>query len=438
MSVDTEAAFADAVGYLADPGYPCALGVAVSGGGDSMALLHLAARWASTQRFVIHAVTVDHGLRPEAAKEAQVVAAHCSALGLRHSTLRWTGWDGRGNLQDAARQARRRLICDWAKAHFVGAVLLGHTADDQAETVLMRLARGSGVDGLAGMTRNHQPDGVDWHRPLLSFRRADLRQWLLAEKIVWIEDPSNDDLRFDRIKARAMMGHLAALGLSADRLLRTAEHMQLAQVTLRAAALDFAKEHVWQVDGDLVLLPAVFDLTKSDSPGRVLAAALGWMNGSAYRPRYASLFGLADKIKAGLPSTLAGSIAQPHPDGTCRLMRELNAVQPDITVNDDGCSAVRWDKRWLVAPRQLKRSWIAGGKLNEFPRIAVGLRIGALGDVGLLSCPGWRATGIPRASLLASPAVWQGDRLIAAPLAGFNEAWQARIVADFHSWLVSH
>ena len=123
---------------------PDRIGVAVSGGSDSLALLHAARAWG----VVVEAVTVDHGLRPEAAEEAAYVAEVCRGLGVPHSVLRWEGWDGRGNLQDQARQNRYALIAGWAEARRLRSVALGHTMDDQAETLLMRLAREAGVEGL--------------------------------------------------------------------------------------------------------------------------------------------------------------------------------------------------------------------------------------------------------------------------------------------------
>ena len=113
------------------PSPPQRLGVAVSGGGDSVALLHLLADWARESGTELRAVTVDHGLRPEAATEAADVARACAALGVGHDILRWSGWDGRGNLPDQARRARYRLMADWAQAHGIADVALGHTADDQ-------------------------------------------------------------------------------------------------------------------------------------------------------------------------------------------------------------------------------------------------------------------------------------------------------------------
>src|SRR5690606_22697748 len=163
----------------------------------------LAAQWSRGHTVQLHCVTVNHGLRPDAAAEAAMVASASATLAIPHHTLHWTGWDRQGNLQDAARRARSALIRDWAMAHDISLILLGHTADDQAETVLMRLARGSGVDGLAGMSV-HRGGTPAILRPLLGLHRQTLRDWLSAQGVTWADDPSNDDSRYDRIKARQM------------------------------------------------------------------------------------------------------------------------------------------------------------------------------------------------------------------------------------------
>ncbi|MGB3147286.1 MAG: tRNA lysidine(34) synthetase TilS, partial [Paracoccaceae bacterium] len=194
------------------PGRDKRLGVAVSGGGDSMALLHLLADWRKAGGPELLAVTVDHGLRPEAAAEAGFVADHCLGLGIAHETLCWTGWDGRGNLPDQARRARYRLIVGWARRHGLARVALGHTLDDQAETVLMRLLRGSGVDGLSAMADCRVEAGIAFCRPLLSVQRQDLRHYLTARSVPWLEDPTNDDPDYDRVKARQALATLAGLG----------------------------------------------------------------------------------------------------------------------------------------------------------------------------------------------------------------------------------
>ena len=171
-----------------------AIGVAVSGGSDSMALLVLADAFAKKHGFSIQAATVDHGLRAEAGEEAAKVASFCAERAIGHTTLHWSDWDGSGNVQSEARQARYGLLTQWAVSQKINVVLLGHTMDDQAETFLMGLARGSGVDGLSGM-----PVLKDrlFRRPLLEIKRTDLRRMLEEQDIGWSDDPSNDDTRYD-------------------------------------------------------------------------------------------------------------------------------------------------------------------------------------------------------------------------------------------------
>ena len=143
--------FADAVAAVMARAPAGPVGVAVSGGSDSTALLALVRAWAEAEGRSVLAVTVDHRLRPESAGEAGVVAELCARLGVGHATRVWADAPGRGNLQASARAARQHLIGAWAREAGLAAVALGHTLDDQAETVLLRLARGSGVDGLAAM-----------------------------------------------------------------------------------------------------------------------------------------------------------------------------------------------------------------------------------------------------------------------------------------------
>ncbi len=290
---------------------PGPLAVAVSGGGDSMALLH--ATVLASRRGVV-AATVDHGLRPGSHEEAEGVARACATLGVPHEVLRWDG-AGRGNLQERAREARRRLLGGWARRNGAAAVLLGHTADDQAETVLLRLARGSGVDGLSGMPASFDAEGMGWSRPFLGLGREELRDWLRARDIAWVEDPSNEDPRFDRARARAMLERLGELGLTRDRLVRTAGHMARARVSLEGAARTAAARTVQEEGADLLLpISLLREFDQSDSAGRILAAALQWVGGSERRPRWEALRRLASVAAAGRGATLAGCLIRPEGD----------------------------------------------------------------------------------------------------------------------------
>lgn len=190
-----------------------------------MALLHLAAA-AFPGR--IEAATVDHRLRPEAAAEAELVARACAALGVVHSTLRVTVSD-EASVQAAARRARYQALADWARNHDLGALLTAHHADDQAETLLMRLARGAGLSGLSGIRERRDLAGVLLVRPLLGWRRADLAA--IVADIDTVADPSNVDPHYDRTHARIL---LATAGDQLDplRLAAAAAHLADADAAL--------------------------------------------------------------------------------------------------------------------------------------------------------------------------------------------------------------
>ncbi len=415
MPLTPEAAFTNALATVSGP--EARVGVAVSGGGDSMALLVLAIDWGRRTRTQIFAATVDHGLRPASADEAQVVATFCAALDIPHQTLVWKDWDRKGNVQAKARDARRGLLRDWAQHLGLTTVILGHTADDQAETVLMRLARGSGVDGLAGMAA--RPDAL-FLRPLLRVTRADLRTLLTDRGIAWQDDPSNDDLHFDRVKARQMLPVLAELGLSADRLIQTAAHMERASASLWQAAAAFARTHSRSEAGDLVFDSAILAEPWGDTEPRCLAAALRWMGGRDYRPRFTALSDAVQAVRRAEQRTLNGVIWIPEAGGL-RLSRELSKTQAPVCVSGE---TTMWDKRWeITAP--------------DGYAVGPDTRIGALGD-HITDCPDWRSVGLPRACLMATPGIFEQGGLIAAPIAGFRAGWTARIVADFPCFLLSH
>ncbi|WP_108816444.1 tRNA lysidine(34) synthetase TilS [Loktanella sp. Alg231-35] len=406
--------FQDAAGRLLQDTSQTSIGLAVSGGGDSMAMLHLAARQLGPER--IRVITIDHGFREAAADEVAHVSAQAAALGIQHIAAKWH-WDGTGNLQAAARAGRWAAIRDWATASGVSKIWLGHTEDDQVETLLMRLARGSGIDGLAAMAQSTRRDGIAIQRPLLGLSRDDLRDWLKAEQIAWCDDPSNDDPRFDRVRARQMYPQLQTLGLTRKRLLQTVAHMQAGQASLQHAAQLFAKAHVRQDAGDLIFDEAALDLGGGDTARRVMAAAFGWVGNRGYRPRFEQLCDAVGRAAQGVTSTLGGCILSRGADGMVRMTREAAATQP---LSRSGCAeldvtGVIWDGRWFLE-----------GPLQD------GQIFRALGDA-IKDCPQWRNSGMPRKSLLASPSVWLDGALIAAPMAGLSNGWAARMVTDFHS-----
>ncbi len=391
------------------------LGVAVSGGGDSVALLHLLADWAGDGGPALHVVTVDHGLRAASAAEAAGVAALCHRLNLSHDTLHWGDWDGTGNLMDASRRARMRLIAGWAKGRGIGSVALGHTADDQAETFLMRLARGSGVDGLSAMAPHRDAMGILWVRPFLSVRRDALRSDLVRRGATWIDDPTNDDPQYDRIKARHILAALEPLGISVDRIGSTVTLVSMARAVLQAAVVQFVATSAREQAGSVIIDKAALRDALPETRLRCLAETIRWVASCDYRPRLEPLTEACAAVLAGHKRTLSGCILRAGGTEIC-ITREPNAVA-QVVCPTDGL----WDNRWRV----------------EGPHEA-GLQVRALGEAGLKACPNWRETGFLRDTLLASPAIWRGEALIAAPLTGTPNGWTAEIPAGFNRFIVSH
>ena len=368
------------------------LAVALSGGGDSVALLHLLKEAGKDPV----AVTVDHRLRPESAAEAETVTRWCRDWGVRHALLVWDHAAVAGNLMDQARRARMRLISDWAVAQGLGVVALGHTADDQAETLLMGLSRAAGIDGLCGLRPRWQAGGVTWIRPMLQLGRAGLRAWLTARGLPWIDDPTNESDRFLRVRTRKALVQLAPLGLTVERLAASAAHLAEARAALDGATVEAADRVTFEAAGALCLDRAGFAALPDEIARRLLQAAVLWLSGADYPPRAADLARLVRAVRESRAATLAG----------CRLKDGWLTVEPKAASLG----------RWQVAP-------------DAAPRL--------LGADGLRQCPDWRATGLPRHVLEVTPGIWQGDSLIAAPCAGFGAA-TALCVPGFHAFLLSH
>lgn len=376
------------------------IGVALSGGGDSTALLHLCLRAGCR----VEAVTVDHRLRAESAAEAAAVGEVCRALGVRHEVRVWTHGVVPGNLMDAARRARTGLIRDWALSRGIGVVALGHTQDDVAETVLMGLARSAGVAGLSGMRSAWDENGVRFVRPLLAAGRSELRDWLCAKAIGWVDDPTNENDRFARVKARKALAVLAPLGITARTLAEVAGNLAQVQAALAVQVADAAGALVREDSGALWLEPALW-AEPVEVQRQIVVAGVLWLSGAEYAPRAAELARLMDALRAGRDATLAGCRARQG-----WLMKEPRAVGPAVPVG-----AV-WDGRWLVEGPECE------GPEGE---------VRALGADGLRQVKDWRKAGLPREVLLVTPGVWEGDRLRAAPGAGLSAGWTAHLQRPF-------
>jgi tRNA(Ile)-lysidine synthase len=296
------------------------IAVAVSGGGDSLALMHLLRSFAcAAKRKPPVVLTVDHGLRKESARHAKQVVAWAKQAGLKAHLLAWRGAKPKSGVEAAAREARYRLMGAWLAKHKITTLFVGHTIDDQAETFLLRLARGSGLDGLAAM-RARAPWPVPGFadlavaRPLLGLGREALRAHLTALGQAWLDDPMNDDAAFDRVKIRKAQDALAGAGLTPARIAAAAAHLARARESLEIVTAAVLARAARPSDKGILLDPDALVAAPREVGLRALAGVLMAASGQAYRPRFESLERLFDQIaggRLGAGATLHGCYIRP-------------------------------------------------------------------------------------------------------------------------------
>ena len=323
--------------------YPSAA-LAVSGGPDSIALMYLAARWLTLKRrkpASIAVLTVDHGLRPEAAEEAAFVAARAAGLGFAHATLAWAGQKPKTGIQAAAREARYGLMTAYACEHRIACLVTAHTEDDQAETFLMRLRRGSGLDGLAAMAPVSERGGVSIVRPLLGLSKARLTAYLRSLGVPFASDPSNSNASFERVRLRHAMKALAAAGIARPALALSASRLGRGREALAGAAEEFLQRHfrVTSLGQAQIGLEPFLELAPEIAL-RVLSRALALTGGKEAPPRMAKV----ERLLNGLYESWPKSPKPRHSrEGACDTGNEADSAasfpRRGESISDAGASS---------------------------------------------------------------------------------------------------
>jgi tRNA(Ile)-lysidine synthase len=404
------------------------IAAAVSGGADSLALALLAGRWAQDRGGSILCLIVDHGLRAESAAEAEQVRDWLAARRFEALILRGLPEaDRQGSIQERARALRYRLLVERCVKLGIAHLLLAHHRDDQAETVLMRMVRGSGLRGLAGIAPAALASGsggrVRLLRPLLGAPKARLRATLQAVGQVWVEDPSNRDLRHERARWRQLMPVLAAGGVEPGRLasaaLRLAEDRRALD---RAVASWLAASAAPSPYGHVTARMEGFAALDRPIAEAALARILGAVGGAPYPPRRESLSDLVEALRRRperLGRTLAGCVLTLHKD-RLQVTREPSAVRHSCGA---GRGSLLWDGRFEL---QFKG-----------PEAALaGIAVACLGRAGLaearrrLAGMGLRPPQAPSRQLETLPALWARRALLEVPhIPGFSGCGALAVVA---------
>jgi tRNA(Ile)-lysidine synthase len=422
-----------AIGHA--PGDPIA--VAVSGGGDSLALLILAHESYPGR---VTGLTVDHGLRVGSAEEARRVAEWCAGQGIAHRILTWTGEKPASGIQARARAARYELLAAAVRALGApgrpAALLVAHTLEDQAETFLMRLAHGSDVAGLASMRGVSEISGappVALLRPLLDVSREELRRALRERGQDWIEDPSNDNVNFERIQIRKRID-AAPDCLSANALARGASLFARLDAGLDRIAWPAMSAAVrLEPEGYAVLDLGVLSQAASLAP-RLLGRLVRAIGGAAYPPRRAALEALLVRLREAdfRGATLSGCRLSPC-GGALRLTRELRNPPAELLIQPG--QAVLWDRRFFVwRPPELE-----SGALSVRP---LGTAGGEVRDLIGREAPAVVAAALPglwRGVRLIAPALPCGERRLDSPVSCFVglARLERRLIEAWRGWAPS-
>jgi tRNA(Ile)-lysidine synthase len=342
------------------------LAVAVSGGADSLALALLADAWARRRGGTAAALTVDHRLRPESAAEARQTGDRLAARGIAHQTLVWQGPHPRSDIQAAARAARYRLLEGWCAERGCLHLLTAHHLEDRAETFWLRLARGSGLDGLAGISAVTERAQCRLLRPLLDVPPERLRARLRREDQAWIEDPSNRNAEFGRVRVRQARALLAAEGLSAGRLAETLRHLGRARQALESGTCALLARAVSPHAAGFAWVDAEAIRRAEPELGlRALAAVLATIGGTDYPPRLERL----ERLYAALEHD---DLERGRTLGRCRLVRkgarllicrEAAAVEGPVALSAGG--SCLWDGRFRIEAASTCPDGVTAGALGQ-------------------------------------------------------------------------
>ena len=417
--------FADTVGEFSKLSH---LALAVSGGADSTFLMCMFARQQGlhekhgTHFPHLSVLTVDHGLRPASSDEVKIVVQKAKSLGLPVKALKWEHAGITSGVQDQARRARYRLMIEAVKEIGADALLTAHNLEDQVETMLMRMGRGSGIDGLSGMTRTIETDGIKIIRPMLGISRKQILATLKHLDETWIEDPSNQDDRFERVRIRELIGHLSAADIVPEKLALSIERLGRAKQALNYYTDQFIAKHVEQhTSGFCEINRDEFVNLPEDVAIRVVNSLLQKYGGGSDYSSLSSLEELFDWLnRAPYREDSENRTASGRTLSGCllRLRKKSILIGRDPGRIDkagepiSGQQTILWDRRFLVhIPKHLQHDELRIRPLAIAYEAKQEAHASADKESELLK----RDPALPAFVQKALPGMFAGDKLLAVP-----------------------
>ncbi len=393
------------------------LAVAVSGGSDSLAACHIAANVCRRLEIPLRALTVDHGLRPEAADEALKVKNWLQSAGIEQTTLKWQGPFPKTGIQKAAREARYNLLFEECNRLGISRLLLGHQLEDQLETLLMRLSKGSGVQGLAAMQSMSQRGKMSLLRPFLTVSRAELREYLTSRQQEWIDDPSNENPAYTRTQLGSVLQSLIALpGSNMEALALSSTRLQRAEQALETMTQGYMSEFpVISPFGFVSFRHDFYRKMPEEIAIRFLQRLFIFVRGDGVGPSLSILEKLLSKIRTDRDlktATLYGCQFRFH-KGDWMICREPGRKGLPIMQMQDRASQ-QWDDRYVVLDHGVELQSVS----------SPGFEIRKIGEEGwrILRESDARADvgDLPAIVKKNLPAIWSGDKLASVPLFSYD------------------
>ena len=331
------------------------ISVAVSGGIDSMALMLILDLWCKNNNTNLTAITVDHKLREESTNEAIYVNSLCKEKNIKHVILTWEGEKPDHNIELIARENRYKLISNYCKNNKIDYVFIAHHLQDQAETFLIRLFRGSGIDGLSSMKKIVENYNLKIIRPFLNIEKEDLRQYLLENKIEWIEDESNNDEKYLRNKIRLFLNSFE----NRDDIIKR---------------IDFAVNQINDCKGTCILNKHFLLQEDENIILKILAQISMIVSGNKYKPRLEKLRRLLDTIQNEdkIKYTFYGCVFESY-NNDIMVYREYNSIKEDVDLIYN--QEVIWDNRFkIILTKNISGLKVGCIKMGDFNKILFSVR----------------------------------------------------------------